>query len=305
MRVVVAGIAAAVVLLAAGTSQAGAPRCFGAAALDPADQPCAPTRTVTPSPDLALIEPSAPCTPIKGTPEVCAFGADARHAAGTFALVGDSHAVHWRAALAVVAAAKHWRGYTLYRSRCPFLAAVKSSPKPDAAQCVSWNKKVLRWFKQHPQVSTVFVSQRFGVGVVPRPGLGLYDTKVAAYADAWKSLQPSVKHVVAIRDVPYNSDATMPCVERAIKRHQDAGTACARPRDQALHRDPAVAAATALGAPFAQAIDLSNLMCTATECPPVVGGVLVHKDRGHLTRAFATTLGPYLLHDLDAEMASW
>src|SRR6201999_689201 len=117
----------------------------------------------------------APCTPIPGsTPEVCAFGSDAAHAAATFALVGDSHAVHLRAALAVVAAAKHWRGYTLYRSRCPFIAAVKSTPKRDSAQCVSWNKKVLRWFRGHPQVHTVFVSQRFGVGVVPRPGLGSY-----------------------------------------------------------------------------------------------------------------------------------
>ena len=33
-------------------------------------------------------------------------------------------------------------------------------------------------------------------------------------------------------------------------------------------------------------------------CFPVVGGVLVHKDVGHLTRQFSTTLGRYLLSAL-------
>jgi hypothetical protein len=313
MRVLVAGIVAAVFLLVAGTARApvfhavrAARSCFGAAALDPANQPCKTTRTVTPSPELALIEPSAPCTPVQlRGPEVCAFGVDARHATGTFALVGDSHAVHWRAALAVVAAAKHWHGYSIYRSRCPFIAARKSTPKPDSTQCVAWNRRVLAWFRHHPEVTTVFVSQRYGVGVVPRPGMGSYDTKVAALADAWKSLPGSVRHVVAIRDVPYNTDASMPCVERAIRRHRNAAKDCALPRAEALHDDPALAAAAQIGPPKAQAIDLSDFMCTRTQCPPVIGGVLVHKDRGHLTRVFSTTLGPYLLHDLNVLMRAW
>ena len=46
-------------------------------------------------------------------------------------------------------------------------------------------------------------------------------------------------------------------------------------------------------------IDLSDFMCTATQCAPVVGGVLVLRDEDHLTRAFSQTLGPYLLRALD------
>jgi hypothetical protein len=45
-------------------------------------------------------------------------------------------------------------------------------------------------------------------------------------------------------------------------------------------------------------LDLTDFMCTATLCPPVVGGALVLKDADHLTRAFSTTLGPYLLRAL-------
>jgi hypothetical protein len=49
-----------------------------------------------------------------------------------------------------------------------------------------------------------------------------------------------------------------------------------------------------------RAIDLTRFMCGRTRCFPVVGGVLVHKDIGHLTRVFSTTLGPYLLRAVDA-----
>jgi hypothetical protein len=35
-------------------------------------------------------------------------------------------------------------------------------------------------------------------------------------------------------------------------------------------------------------------MCDRENCFPVVGGALVIKDIGHLTRTFSATLGPYL-----------
>jgi hypothetical protein len=54
-----------------------------------------------------------------------------------------------------------------------------------------------------------------------------------------------------------------------------------------------------------QSIDLTPFMCTASDCLPVVGGVLVHKDRGHLTRAFSASLGPFLLRDLRRLMRAW
>ncbi|HYZ33127.1 MAG TPA: hypothetical protein VE684_12705, partial [Crenalkalicoccus sp.] len=81
--------------------------------------------------------------------------------------------------------------------------------------------------------------------------------------------------------------------------------ACAVPRDLALTPEPALAAAAQIGPPRAQSIDLTRFMCTATHCLPVVGGVLVHKDRGHLTRAFSASLGAFLLRDLRRLMRAW
>jgi hypothetical protein len=269
--------------------------CHGAAARDPV-HPChVSPLSVSPAPENALIEPGEPCAIVRShAPEVCAFGVPAGRARARFALVGDSHAAHWRAALAVVARAERWRGYSIDHSRCPFARLRKATR--DAADCARWNASVQRWFVDHPEVSIVFVSQRRYVRVVPRPGLGSFDTRVAALADAWNGLPPTVRRVVAIADVPYNRPTTFACVERALARHRPPDRECAVPRGLALGPDPALAAVRLV--PRARAIDLTSFMCGARWCYPVVGGVLVHKDVGHLTRDFSASLGPYLLRSL-------
>jgi hypothetical protein len=40
-------------------------------------------------------------------------------------------------------------------------------------------------------------------------------------------------------------------------------------------------------------------MCDEQSCLPVVGGALVIKDIGHMTRTFSRTLGPYLGRAVD------
>jgi hypothetical protein len=102
-----------------------APKCFGAAARDPW-RPCgnpALRTVVTPTPSEALLTPNAPCTPTYRAALVspCLFGFEG---AQEVALVGDSHAEHWRAALEVVAQARRWPGT---RSRWP---AVPSARDP-------------------------------------------------------------------------------------------------------------------------------------------------------------------------------
>jgi hypothetical protein len=280
----------------AGTTR---PRCFGAAARDPAQQPCinpALRLTVMPSPSDAPLVPSSPCQPIRGhSPEVCAFGVPASHAVETVALVGDSHAVHWRAALDVVARARHWRGLTISMSSCPFTGATRRRPGSGASECKRWTRQAVRWLSRHPRVNTVFVSGSAILPIVPSHGESEFATKVAGYRAIWNALRPSVRHIVVLRDTPDDPASTMSCVEHAIARRIPAGPACARPRLFALPRDPATVAAAQSSSPRIAVIDLSDFMCDASLCYPVVGGVLVHRDEEHLTRLFSTTLGPFLL----------
>jgi hypothetical protein len=274
-------------------------RCFGAAAR--ASAACTkPILSVTPTPADAPLQTSAPCTPVPASlPETCTFGAPGL--TPTVALLGDSHAVHWRAPLEVVAKTQHWRGVTLYRSSCPFTAAFSTLIPEKAAACQQWKADVRAYFAQHPEVTTVFTSANAGSGVAVPPGADRFETKVGGYLDAWSELPPTVTKLVVIADVPQQRTSTPVCVERALKRHRDPGRACAIPRASALRPDPMVVAAARRQL---QVIDLTRYMCDRRRCYPVVGGVLVHKDRGHLTRTFATTLAPYLIDQLNSGMAT-
>jgi hypothetical protein len=50
---------------------------------------------------------------------------------------------------------------------------------------------------------------------------------------------------------------------------------------------------------------MTRWFCDAQYCYPVIGGVLVHRDRNHMTIDYARTLGPFLLRAVRRLMAGW
>ncbi|MCW3014712.1 MAG: acyltransferase [Solirubrobacterales bacterium] len=279
-------------------------RCFGAASRDPlrpCDNPDLRLKVI-PSPEDALVEPNARCYPVGQTKTLlpCAFGVPAEGAAGHVALIGDSHAAHWRAALEGVAQARRWHGISITRSGCPFSKAVAQLPSPADAQCVRWNRATMAWLLRHPQISTVFVSQHSGGDVVEAPGSTTLQTQIAGYVDVWRTLPATVTRIFVIRDTPRSRSQSNACIERAIARRKPAGVACGVPRRFALRPDPAVIAARRMATARVRVVNMTRYMCSDRVCPPVIGGALVHKYIDHLTQTFAATLGPYMLRRVNA-----
>ncbi|MBE2320960.1 hypothetical protein DVA67_033695 [Solirubrobacter sp. CPCC 204708] len=280
--------------LAARARLLATPRCFGAAALASACRNEKLRTVVSPTPTEALLIPGAPCTVLDATPLLapCHFGVTPSQAQETVALLGDSHAEHWRAALDVVAQANRWHVVALTRGGCPLTdTPVRHYPAAQAAECQDFNTAARRWLTDHPEVRTVFVAAH---------DLSLFaGDAVAGYRSAWRSLARSVQRIYVIRDTPSRvSLETSECVERLLRAHEPIDFHCAEPRELALPPDPEAEAARAPGDDRVRLLDLSDFICTPDRCPPVVGGVLVLKDPDHLTRAFSTTLGPYLLRAL-------
>ena len=266
-----------------------APRCFGAAARDPW-RPCrnpALRTTVTPTPSEALLTPNAPCRPTHQDAVVspCLFGLDADT---QVALIGDSHAEHWRAALEVVAQARRWRGISITQPGCAYNALTPRLHTPALTRdCARWQPDVQRWLGAHPEVHTVFVSAHAKT---------VYAGDAAAgFRDAWRSLPDSVRRVYVLRDTPRAVRPEAECVSRLARRKRPVGSHCAQPRAGALPQDPEATAARSGADPRVRVLDLSALMCSSRLCPAVIGGVLVRKDGDHLTRAFSATLGRFVL----------
>ena len=286
---------------------ASAPPCFAAAARDP-EHPCSNPRLrlkVVPTPIEAHKQRNSPCPKLelRGLLYVCGFGVAPAKATTTVALLGDSHAAHWRAAVNVVARQRKWAGVSISHTGCPFSKATKNLPEPRRTQCVQWNRQVLQWFKRHPEVTTVFVSQiSGGVGVIA-PGRNQLAAQKAGYLAAWKALPASVQQIVVLRDTPKVVGDTDTCVQEAIGRHRPAGPACSVPRRSALSTDSAAIAAASLRDGRERVVDLTPFFCDRRRCYPVIGGALVFKDQNHMTETWSASLGPYLLRALNLEDA--
>ena len=225
------------------------PRCFGAAARDPARRPCenpSLRRTVVPTPLQAAKRDNAPCDVIEraSTVTVCAFGprpvASRAH--------GRPRRRQPRRPLATGVRA-HRQGAALARpvDHAQRLPAVGH----DARSCraarwraaLQWKREVPRWLAAHRDVRTVFVAQHSGSRDTARGGQDAFAAQVAGFRSAWHTLPASVEHVVVLRDTPTMPGTTPTCVEQAISDHRSAATACDAPRSAALPPDPALAAA--------------------------------------------------------------
>jgi hypothetical protein len=290
------------------SAAAATPACFGAAARD-AEHPCsnpALRYAVTPTPDDALLELDSPC-PREPAPRIlslCSFGVPAAQATETLALIGDSHATHWRPALDLVAKAKGWHVENITRTSCPFSTAPIDKSKKLRRECAQRNREVATWLRAHPEIKTIFVAGNAAVRVFGAEK-GRFRRALAGYRATFASLPDSVKHIVVIRDSIKAKSGTSACVRSAMRKHERAGVVCALPLANLRRSDAAAAAARELGAPRAQVIDLTSFQCSARYCFPVIGGVLVHKDIDHITRTFAETLAPYIQRDYDRLAAAW
>lgn len=302
-RAVALALALSVLVPAAAAAEQPRPSCFGAAARDP-ERPCTNPDLrlrVTPAPHRALLQGEGPCDPVPGSTELCTFGVPWEEATATVALLGDSHAGHWRATLVPIAGDRRWRGFSLTRPSCPFSFATPALPQPKRRQCQRFNLDVIAFVRDHPEITTVFVSQH-RAKVIPARGEDHAVALMRGYIQAWNALPETVERIVVIRDPNYQSLETLDCVVRAQRRRREPGVACALERSRSLRPDPAVIAARSQlqrEGLRVDAIDLSEFFCDRRWCYPVVGGVLVHKDEAHITRLYAETLAPYFARALD------
>ena len=170
--------------------------------------------------------PNAPCTPYKpkGFVFPCYFGVAADHARATVALIGDSHAEHWRAAIEVVAQSKRWRGISLTRSGCPLNTAGREAANADrtTTTAAAGRARSGSFLAEHEEVHTVFVAARASADFARDPAEGA--------RRALRALPKNIRRVYVLRATPETFGPENGCVSRRLRAKQTIGTSCALPR---------------------------------------------------------------------------
>lgn len=199
----------------------------------------------------------------------------------TVALVGDSHAAHWVNALQVVAKERGWKLVTYTKSSCPLIGgSIEKDGKP-YPECSTWNAEVQKALTGPDRPDIVFVSNR----EPPQSGSAAIKSTADSLSAAWRPLIASGATLIAIRDTPVSNFNVPDC----IASHSDRLSACATPRAEALI-DQGRAQEAAARQTGATLIDLNDWICPQATCAPVIGGVIVYRDKTHMTATYSTSL---------------
>ncbi len=272
--------------------------CFGAAALEPANgcaEPFAPTGVMTPAfakTDMNLVaDPDGgwQCETVSGSDALrpCTSGATAAPDR-TIAMLGDSHAMHYRAALTEIAERRNWQVVTYFKSACSGTGdpevMLRSTEDQDA--CASWGAKALSAIASNPAIDTVVfanVSSAYHQGDATTP-IG-----PDPYAAAWRQLTDAGKNVLALADVPRTFGGDVPdCLATATGDPSK----CDAPVSAALVYDAVADAAASSPDASVKLLDLTDKFCRDGTCHARIGGVIVYSDSSHLTATYARTLAP-------------
>lgn len=294
-------------LEAAAQLAASSPACFGAAAMDPDNQPCindALEGPSVPSADIAADDGAKVPDCWAGDQDhelkMCSFGPDATEVP-RIALVGDSHGLALLPAVMEIAKAGEWRVDSYLKGGCPWSAlARESADKVFVDGCNAWrsslNEALLS--NDYDAILTTSYSRTSYVSV---GDLSIDDQKVEGFRTAWSEISSRGTPILAVLDVPTFERDPAQCLSQAIKDQTDEA-ACDVPRDTAFGwPDPLREAVTRV--PNAAAIDLTDLVCSETVCPARIGGVTVFRDKDHITATFSRTLAPYLYDRVSSALA--
>jgi peptidoglycan/LPS O-acetylase OafA/YrhL len=269
---------------------------FGASASADGNYATEPNAQIVPSPVIAegdswtKKKDAAGCQDRLGFEALksCEFGSDSPDALRV-ALVGDSHAGQWQPAVAEVAIQNDWNLTTFVRSSCPLSKAYPSSSTKYDSACQRWIEATIAELSSG-SYDVVIVSALQGTSYQRSMGATNLESAAAGMAAAWTEIMASGAQVIALRDTPNPSRAGIDDIPGCVAESEDIQD-CSFDRRSALPNEPQAVAAEATGVTL---LKLSEYFCDETECPAVVGGVLVYQNITHVTTTFMLTLTPYL-----------
>lgn len=217
----------------------------------------------------------------------CAFGGPSTKV--TVALFGDSHAAQWFPALEAISSEQHWRLVDFTKSACPPVqVTIAAYP-----QCSTWRASAEAQIAALDPTLVVVSWARLDEPTALRsPTTTSGTTSWGEGAEAtFAFLRSHSQHVLFISDTPTMSEDVPDC----LSGHLGDAAACATPRGKALQlptiKQEDAAAAADEGA---EVLDPTSWFCTRTECPAVVGNIVVYRDDAHMTPEYSRFLAPVL-----------
>ena len=220
--------------------------------------------------------------------DACVLGDPASSA--KVVLFGDSHAGMWLPPLTEIAQRRHWQLRFFGKPACPtphlrFWYQQQGRPFAECDRFRAYAEaQILAERPDLVLVTNESFSQKSGPGVLVTP-----EQWQAGLTDALRTLQRSGARIVVIGDTPVLDESAPDC----LAAHPTDVPACATDRTAATARVWNLADQTAAKATGSGYVPVLPWLCTAV-CTPMIGNVVVYRNRFHLTATYSRLLNGVL-----------
>ena len=200
-------------------------------------------------------------------------------------VVGNSHADHLSGAVRSMAEARNWKVTKILGLGCVFSADTSAQD----ARCKTFNEQAVDYITKMKPDRIFTIATRTTESTTG-------ETLVPGYAETVKTFTDAGIKVVGIRDNPRFKQNMPWCVANKDKGPQD----CDVPLDTVMPAvSPMVNVAT--DNPLFYPLDMTDLICPAGVCKPVVGNVHVYIDNNHVSQTYWHTMVAPFTQRLDAQ----
>lgn len=206
-------------------------------------------------------------------------------ASRTILVIGSSHSEQLMGALVPVAQKNGWQLVSLLLGGCS-LAPGDTPVGPDAERCPQWRSAALAYARAiAPDAVMTVATTTFADGREEELQRGI--------SGVVESLNAAGIDVIAVRDNPRFAFDPYLCMS---EHGRDAPQCRVAEGDVLADENPAAA----LRGDGVVVIDLTEAICPARLCVPVIGNIAVYLDTNHLTETFARALAPQMAAQLAA-----
>ena len=196
-------------------------------------------------------------------------------------LFGDSHAAQWFPPLRTIAESNGFELIVLAKGGCP-AASVAIPTATLARTCPIWRDKAVQFIaSEHPDLVIVTGSRHY-----PNSDQEWRD----GFATTLAQLQGLTPRLLVLGDNPDSRTDPATC----LSAHLTDVRACVNNRVKAVESGKLEAERADAEHAGARFVDTSDWMCTAVDCPLIIGDILMFRDVNHLTTVAAEWFTPML-----------
>ncbi len=211
-------------------------------------------------------------------------------------LFGDSHAAQWFPALDAVADKHGWSLLSRTKSSCTPVDVPMESTQNDGeyTQCGEWRSKVFDEIDEiEPEL--VVIGNSDAVSIMDAEGSGAQEWK-DGWTDTLDRVSASAGAVVTLTDTPW---ATGEAAADCLSLHEDSVKECLRDDPYTIaHEELRQAGLEAQEEAGVSIIDTEPWLCIDGQCPLIVDGMGVYRDKHHITTPYSKSLAAVLADHL-------